>query len=75
MSRFVSSSVTTAMDCLVELVEQPQSTIRHIPLPIDIMSPEQLREHYLRQLEDPYYGIIVREHLGGIPHPHTLSST
>ena len=74
MSRFVSSSVTTAMDCLVELVEQPQSTIRHIPLPIDIMSPEQLREHYLRQLEDPYYGIIVREHLCGIPHTHTLSS-
>lgn len=74
MVRPFRAFVTTAMDCLVELVEQPQPTIRHIPLPIDIMSPEQLREHYLRQVEDPYYSIIVREHLGGIPHTHTLSS-
>ena len=74
MTRPLRTFVTTAMERLVEMVERPQPTIRHIPLHVDLMSPEQLREHYLRQLEDPYYGIIVREHLGGIPHTHTLSS-
>ena len=53
--------VSERMARIVEMIEHPETGIRHQTIPTRYLNRQELREYYTEQVEDPYYEKIVEE--------------
>lgn len=53
--------VKERMARIVEMIEQPETEIRHLTIPTHYLKPEEVQEYYKEQAKDPYYRTIIEE--------------
>lgn len=53
--------VKERMARIVEMIEHPGTEITHLTIPTRYLKPEEVREYYKKQAEDPYYRTIIEE--------------
>ncbi len=53
--------VKERMARIIEMIEHPETGIRHLTIPTRFLNREELRDYYREQAEDPYYKTIIEE--------------